>query len=359
MKSSALVIGAGYGGLLTANRLAARGHRVTLVNERAEFVDRIRLHEYVAGTRDHATRPLATMLHHAVRFVQGRATRIHPGRTPAATLSDGSTHAADHLVLAVGSGAGLGPAGLDGATALRRQLHALPAGARVLINGAGLTGIETATEIATAHPALRVLLHDPAGPLPTSSLRNRDWLRQRLPRLGVDLTDQQAEADLTIDCTGFRVPALAAESGLPVDAHGRVLLDDTLAVRGHDNLWGVGDAAVMASRPLRMACAVAEPMGGHVADGIGRYAAGQPVRPFNFGFGLQCVSLGRDDAMIVFVHRDDRPTTARLTGRAGAWFKELVSTAAVVFPARFAQGYVWLGAPKRRPGRPAAIGAPA
>jgi len=353
MKTSAVVIGAGYGGILTANRLVARGHYVTLVSERAEFVDRIRLHEYVAGTREHVTGPLASMLRSSIRFVQGRATRIHPGPIPAVTLSDGTTHSADHLVLAVGSGAGPGPAGLDGATALRRQLHSLPARARVLINGAGLTGIETATEIATTHPTLRVLLHDPAGPLPSSSLRNRDWLRQRLPGLGVDFTDQPETADLTVDCTGFRVPTLAADSGLPVDAHGRVLLDDTLAVHGHDNLWGVGDAAVPASRPLRMACAVAEPMGGHVADGIGRYAAGRLVRPFSFGFGFQCISLGRRDAIIVFVHRDDRPTNARLSGRAGAWFKELVSAGAV--PARFAQRYVWLGAPRGL----TAIGAPA
>ena len=46
-----LVVGAGYAGLLAANRLAGRGAHVTLVNERDTFVDRIRLHEVIAGTR--------------------------------------------------------------------------------------------------------------------------------------------------------------------------------------------------------------------------------------------------------------------------------------------------------------------
>ena len=44
-----LVVGAGYAGLLAANRLAGRGAHVTLVNERDTFVDRIRLHEVIAG----------------------------------------------------------------------------------------------------------------------------------------------------------------------------------------------------------------------------------------------------------------------------------------------------------------------
>ncbi|MDO5500799.1 MAG: FAD-dependent oxidoreductase [Propionibacteriaceae bacterium] len=341
--TSTLVLGAGYAGVLTANRLAARGHHVTLVSERREFVDRIRLHEYAAATRESATRPLVTMLRPTVAVSLGHATSIHPGPTPTVAFADGTTRSADHVVLAVGSGAGPGPGSLTGAAQLRRKLKTLPARARVLINGAGLTGIETATEIALAHPTLHVLLHDPAGPMPATSQRNRDWLRERLPRLGVDLVDDPPDADHSVDCTGFRVPSLAADSGLPVDPHGRVLLEDTLAVRGERNIWGAGDAGVVASRPSRMACAIAEPMGGHVADAIGAVAAGRPVPAFDFGWAFQCLSLGRRDGMIVFVHRDDRPTGARLTGRVAGWFKELVSTGAVAVPARYAHLYRWLG----------------
>lgn len=343
MSISALVIGAGYGGILTANRLHARGHRVKVINESAEFVDRIRLHEYAAGSRSAVTRPLAGMLRPGIEVVVGRAARVRPGVSPSVELANGSVLAADHVVLAVGSGAGPGPVTLAGSVELRRELKALPAGARVRIDGAGLTGIETATEIAGARPDLGVHLHDPAGPLPSTSPRNQDWLRRRLPGLGVRFSQEPADADLVIECTGLRVPSLVADSGLPVDARGRALLHDDLRVCGQKNMWGVGDAAVVDSRPLRMACAVAEPMGGHVADSIASLADGRPVREFDFGYMFQCISLGRRDGMIVVVHRDDRPTRFRLTGWAGARFKELISTSAVLVPARWASLYRWAG----------------
>ena len=59
--SSLIVIGAGYAGLLAARRACARGLAVTLVSERDVMVDRIRLHEVVAGIRspEQATRPLS------------------------------------------------------------------------------------------------------------------------------------------------------------------------------------------------------------------------------------------------------------------------------------------------------------
>lgn len=343
MSNSTLVVGAGYGGILTANRLYARGHRVTVINESPDFVDRIRLHEYAAGSRSAVTRPLSAMLRPGIELVVGRATRVRPGISPVVELADGSSWSADHVVLAVGSGAGSGPVTLAGAGDLRRQLRALPAGARVRIDGAGLTGIETATEIARAYPGLGVHLHDPAGPLPSTSPRNQDWLRRRLPRLGVRFSQEPTDADLVIECTGLRVPSLAADSGLPVDRARRVLLQDDLTVCGQPNIWGVGDAGVVHPRPLRMACAVAEPMGGHVADSINTVAMGRPVRPFDFGYMFQCISLGRRDGMIVVVHRDDRPIHFRLTGWAGARFKELISTSAVLVPARWATLYRWAG----------------
>lgn len=46
-----VVLGGGYAGTLAANRLQARADvEVTLVNPRPQFVERIRLHQLVAGT---------------------------------------------------------------------------------------------------------------------------------------------------------------------------------------------------------------------------------------------------------------------------------------------------------------------
>ena len=48
-----VVIGGGYAGTLAANHLRLRADvEITLVNPRPVFVERIRLHQLVAGTRD-------------------------------------------------------------------------------------------------------------------------------------------------------------------------------------------------------------------------------------------------------------------------------------------------------------------
>ena len=51
LKHKVVVIGGGYAGTLAANRLRQRDDvDVTLVNPRPHFVERIRLHQFVART---------------------------------------------------------------------------------------------------------------------------------------------------------------------------------------------------------------------------------------------------------------------------------------------------------------------
>ena len=50
-KTHVVVIGGGYAGTMAANHLRQRGDiEITLVNPRPVFVERIRLHQLVAGT---------------------------------------------------------------------------------------------------------------------------------------------------------------------------------------------------------------------------------------------------------------------------------------------------------------------
>jgi hypothetical protein len=75
--TNVVVIGGGYAGVMAANRLTQRAS-VTLVNPRAAFVERIRLHQLVAGNHD-AFADLSTMLAEDVRVVVDGATRIDAG----------------------------------------------------------------------------------------------------------------------------------------------------------------------------------------------------------------------------------------------------------------------------------------
>ncbi|MCO7192497.1 FAD-dependent oxidoreductase, partial [Pseudonocardia sp. McavD-2-B] len=149
MDATVLVVGAGYAGVAAANRIAAGGAAVTVVDPREEFVERVRLHRLAAGTGA-ATVPLREVLHRRVRTRAARVTRIGDGT---ATLDDGDVLRFDRLVYAVGSGAGTAPGGalrvdtLESARRVHDAAAALPDGAVVAVVGAGLTGLETATEL--------------------------------------------------------------------------------------------------------------------------------------------------------------------------------------------------------------------
>ncbi|MGY2060672.1 NAD(P)/FAD-dependent oxidoreductase, partial [Nocardia gipuzkoensis] len=159
MVTEVVVLGAGYAGVSAAKRLArARGRvRVTVVNPRPEFVERIRLHQFVAGNHA-AARPLRELLADSARLVVGSATSID-ARNRMVRTADGEDLGYDYLVYAVGShgrvdlisGAAEHAVSLDtweAARTARERLQRLSPGATVTVVGGGLTGIESAAELA-------------------------------------------------------------------------------------------------------------------------------------------------------------------------------------------------------------------
>lgn len=132
---------------------------------------------------------------------------------------------------------------------------------------------------------------------------------------------------LTVWATGFVVAPLAAQAGLAVDHHGRMLVDGTLRSRSHPEIYAIGDSAAAhraSGQELRMACATGLPSGQCAADAITARRSGCKPKPLKFRYVIQCVSLGRRDGLIQFVHPDDSPRELVLTGGAAARVKELV-----------------------------------
>ncbi len=345
--TSLIVIGGGYAGLLAANRAAAQHLDVTLVSDREVLVDRIRLHEVIAGSREPgtATRRLSESVH-GPRLVLARAVRVADGPEQASvTLDDGGTLTADHVVLATGSGHGVG--GWEWALRHREAVRALPGGATVCVLGGGFTGIETAAEVAEARPDLHVTLADPVPVGSAFSAPGRTRLLTSLARLGVAVSSTPVDADHVIECTGFTPDSLAVTSGLPTTPAGFVEVDEHLRVRGARHLWACGDAARVVGQPhLRMSCAGGVPMAAHLADTLGRLHRGQPARPVSVGYAGWCLSLGRHDGLIQWVDRDDSPTGRVTAGRLGAVLKELVCRFAVLSPIRWARIYRGLEGPR-------------
>jgi NADH dehydrogenase len=366
-----VVIGGGYAGTLAANHLRMRTDvDISLVNPRPTFVERIRLHQLVAGTGD-PTHDYGTLLGEGVHLVVDSATRIDTAARQV-QLESGRALDYDYVIYAVGSTGGT-PSTVPGAAEfaypiaefeyaqrLRTTLDKLHPDAPVTVVGAGLTGTETAAEL--TEQARTVTLVCGGQLAPSLSERGRrstaNWLAKH--RVTVLETDMVAEvrpdavvfADgavrpsaLTIWTAGFGVPELAARSGLRTDALGRLLTDETLTSVDNDRIVAAGDAAAPSGQPLRMSCQAAMPLGAQAANTVLSRIAGENPAAVNQAFVAQCVSLGRSGATFQITHTDDTPRRLYICGRVAAPIKEFICKAvvkAIAKEGRKPGSYSWL-----------------
>jgi len=247
MKHRIVVLGAGYAGAYAAGTLARRlspaDTEITVVNAEPDFVQRLRLHQLAAGRVIDAPRLVDVFAGTGVRLRVARVTAVDPERQ-VVTVADGDGGGEvgyDTLVYALGShgddhgvpGAaehGFDVAARPSASRLRERLGRQGDGGRVLVVGDGLTGIETATEIAETRPGLAVTLvarGELGAPLSAGA---RSHLRQALDRLDVTVLERtEVEAveaarvlcadgtvlasDATVWTAGFAVSGIAAAGG--------------------------------------------------------------------------------------------------------------------------------------------------
>ena len=345
-----VVVGGGYAGTLAASRLRQRPDvNVTLVNSRPVFVERIRLHQLVADTAT-ATVDYATLLGEGVRLVVDTVAHIETDRRRV-QLSSGTELGYDYLIYAVGS-TGATPAGVPGAAEfafsvsdlesaqrLRYALADLPLGAPITVVGAGLTGIETASELAELGRPVTLVCGGTLGA--SLSKRGRRSVARQLRQLDVDVLEFATASEVrwdslvlsdgavlpsaaTVWTAGFAVPDLAARSGLRTDALGRLLTDETLTSVDDDRVVATGDAAAPSGHPLRMSCQAAQPLGAQAAETVLSRIAGQPPAALSQAFVGQCISLGRGHGTLQFARTDDTPVDVALGGRTVASIKEAI-----------------------------------
>ncbi|EGD56782.1 FAD-dependent pyridine nucleotide-disulfide oxidoreductase [Gordonia neofelifaecis NRRL B-59395] len=322
-------MGAGYAGTMAANRLArrARGADVTVVNPRPEFVERIRLHQVIAGSGD-AARPLTDMLDDAVHL---RVTAVEKIGDGSVALNDGGELGYDRLIYATG-GAPSAPDGaidvgdLASARSAAGRVAALSVGARVTVVGGGLTGIETASEVAAARPDLRVRLVSDGEIGRSLGPAARERVVETLTDAGVEIENRRwsgdAEDDLTLWALANKATDLAVRSGIEVDPNGRILVDEFLRSTSDPRILAVGDGAAVPGS--RMSCQAALPQGSHAADVIAAEWHDRAPEPYAVSFVAQCVSLGRRNGVVQHVRRDDTPTRVWMRGRPAAAVKEQI-----------------------------------
>ncbi|MDA2811348.1 FAD-dependent oxidoreductase [Nocardiopsis sp. RSe5-2] len=348
-RHEAVVIGGGYAGVLAANRLRKRGDvRVTLVNPRPAFIDRLRLHQFAAGTGG-AEADFRGLLGDGARLVVDRAERIDTAAREV-RLASGGAVPYDHVVYAVGSTAAV-PASVPGAAdhavavgewesarRLRDRLAGLPPEAPVVVVGGGLTGVETAAEFAERGRKVTLVCGGMLAPSLSPGARRSIavWMvRNGVTVLGsAEVAEVRSDAvvlssgevrpsALTIWTAGFGVPELAAVSGLRTDSVGRLLTDETLTSVDDPRVVAAGDAAAPSGQPLRMSAQAATPLGAQAADTVLSRIAGTEPAPIDQALVGSCVSLGRKAGLRQFADKDDVARELYFAGRLGAAYKEM------------------------------------
>ncbi|OSZ60661.1 oxidoreductase [Streptomyces pharetrae CZA14] len=382
MKHRIVVLGAGYAGAYAAGNLARRlspaDTEITVVNAEPDFVQRLRLHQLAAGQRIEAPKLADVFAGTGIRLRLARVTTVDPERrTVALADADGGgelgydtlvyalgSHVADHGVPGVAEHA-FDVAGRPSALRLRDRLDGLDGrgGGTVLVVGDGLTGIETATEIAESRPGLSVTLiarGELGAPLSAGA---RAHLRRACDRLGVTVlehtTVEAVEAarvlcadgtvlasDATVWTAGFAVHPIAAASGLEVTEHGRIVVDRTMRSVSHPDVYAVGDSAHAIGdngRPLPMSCASAGYTGKQAVEAIMGRLTGREVPNTKLEYLANHISLGRRDAILQLVDGEGLAKPKYLGGRRAARVK-----AGILGMSLWATSHPTFGLPKRK-----------
>ena len=304
---SVVVLGGGYGGVYAALELqgaAKRGEiELTLISRENFFLFQPMLAEVISGSISplNVVSPIRRIVPHAqvhqaeIESVDTSSRTVairYPGHARLTTISY------DHLIFAVGSATNLSQfpgveehgmpfKTLGDAFRLRNHLISMLEAADVeddpfykmqsltfVIAGGGYTGIEVASEIneflRVASRSYRnvnpedfrvILLHRSGRILPELGEKLANLSHRLLERRGIyirlhaELKGATGQSALLADEVYIPTKTLVATIGASPNAiladlpcereRGRLVVDETLAVKGGENLWAVGDCALV------------------------------------------------------------------------------------------------------------------
>ncbi|MBB2741250.1 UNVERIFIED_ORG: NADH dehydrogenase FAD-containing subunit [Microbispora rosea subsp. rosea] len=383
MKHHIVVLGAGYAGAYVAGTLARRlspaNTEITVVNAVPDFVQRMRLHQLAAGQDVEAPKLADVFAGTGIRLRVARVTAVDPERqvVAVADAAGGGELGYDTLLYALGShgadrtvpGAAeyaFDVAARPSALRLRERLDSLgrrDEGGRVVVVGDGLTGIETATEIAESRPGLSVALVARGELGGRLSAGARSHLRHACDRLGVTVLEytsvEAVEAtrvlcadgtalasDATVWTAGFAVDPIAAAGGLDVTENGQIVVDRIMRSVSHPNIYAVGDSAYAIGdngRPLPMSCASAGYTGRQAVEAVVGGLTGRKIANTKLVYTYNHISLGRRDGILQMVDDEGRAKPKHMGGRKPARIK-----AGILKMSLWTTSHPTFGMPKRK-----------
>jgi NADH:ubiquinone reductase (H+-translocating) len=362
-----VIIGGGFGGLDAARAFAGAPVRVTLLDRHNHHVFQPLLYQVATAALSPGdiASPIRWILRHQanVEVLLADVRSIDPERRLVQTDRDPMAY--DFLIVAPGAahayfghpeweGRAPGLKTLDDALEMRRRvLLAFEAAERetdaarqrrlltFVIVGGGPTGVELAG--ALAEIARQTLRHDfrhirpesarivllEAGPhlLPAFPDSLRHAARVSLEKLGVEVRtgaavtavdddgvtagSERIAAQTILWAAGVAASPLGASLGVPLDRAGRVVVEPTLAVPGHPEIFVAGDLCSFQQdgRPLPGVAQVAKQQGAHAARNVLHAIRREPLEPFRYRNYGNVATIGRGSAVV-----DIGPV------RASGWF---------------------------------------
>ncbi|PJE04832.1 MAG: NADH-quinone oxidoreductase subunit D [Leptospira sp.] len=342
-----VILGAGYAGLMAANRLAklSRDYQIHLINESENFIERIRNHEYSAG-REVKIYKIRDLISKRVSFTQAKVECLDAKNQTISIANQNKKITYDYLIYALGSTdhakveSSYSVNTLWKADELKQAVQAKKSGS-LWILGAGLTGIELATELKESYPEWKIGLLDQKPFAKNFSLKARNYFLETFRKMKIELIESTEyrihengiylnqtktflEADLFVQTFGFQCSDLGRRSNLLVNEKNQILVEPSLRVLDYTNIFVAGDSALVQDSILRMGCVTAMPMGVHAAEMIHRCANDNEVQDFSFGFAGRCISLGRKSGLIQMTNSNDEAKPKMIGGKLAAFIKELV-----------------------------------
>jgi NADH:ubiquinone reductase (non-electrogenic) len=352
-----LIIGGGFGGLFTALELAGAGD-VTLVSDEDHFLFKPMLYEYLSGEVEswHIAPSYHELLDERVKFIQSAVTEIDLS-TRLVTLDNQSEPLKyDVLVLAVGGVTNY--AGVKGAEEYaipfrkiehadqlrQRMVEALdrippdlpPQDVRSALTfaivGGGASGVELSTKMAdllndafarrALHGEPRVLVIEMGDRVvPGMGTEIREYVEQALHESHVEAHTvtrvvQVTENSVTIEHNsvrteistaavvwvgGVRVNPLIEKLGVEKTRNGLIVVEPTLQLRSHENVFALGDVAFYkdATPTLAGTGQLAFQQAGLAAQNVRALIAGNKLETKHFEELGEAVSLGTERAAVL------------------------------------------------------------
>ena len=381
-----LVLGAGYAGLQTVVKLqklvSVQDCEITLINKNSYHYESTWLHETAAGTINYeqGIYPITSVIDASkVKFVPAEVTAIDKDNQIVNTTQ--GEFSFDYLVMALGfESETFGITGMDehamsitnveSARKIKQHIEERfahysesevkdPNDLKIIVGGAGFTGVELLGELAERVPELcsqyNVNAEDvkliciEAAPkmLPMFSEELVNYAVNALESKGVEFKlatpivaaneqgfvvkendeEKTIEANTAIWTAGVRGNALMDTSFDGVK-RGRIIVEDDLSIEGYPNIFVIGDCSAVMNgegenaRPYPTTAQIAMQQGDHLAKNLKAVLDGDKTSKFNYDEKGTVCSLGPNDAVGHVMGKD-------LQGKKASFMKKVIDTRAI------------------------------